>query len=103
MIKLKYIDDFLENGDSKIEDLIKYKDCNERLHVNGDVKHLTNIIYNKIYQLLPNLILKSCRKMLSISVNFHTNESDRNLIDSKVMDRDIKINLILDRKILNEE
>jgi len=31
---------------------------NERLHVNGDVKHITNIIYNKIYQLTSNLILK---------------------------------------------
>lgn len=35
-----------------------WENFNERLHVNGDVKHLTNIIYNKIYQLLPNLILK---------------------------------------------
>ena len=35
----------------------------------------------------------------SISFNFHTNESDIILIDSKVMNRDIKINLILDRKI----
>ena len=31
---------------------------NERYHVNQDVKHLTNLIYNKIYQLVPNLILK---------------------------------------------
>jgi len=35
-----------------------WENFNEKLHVNGDVKHLTNIIYNKIYQLLPNLILK---------------------------------------------
>jgi hypothetical protein len=31
---------------------------NEKHHVNQDVRHLTNLIYNKIYQLLPNLILK---------------------------------------------
>jgi len=36
---------------------VKYLDeFNERFHVNQDVKHLTNIIYNKIYQLVPNLI-----------------------------------------------
>lgn len=40
--------------------LIKYEEfkINERYHVNQDVKHLTNLIYNKIYQLIPNLILK---------------------------------------------
>lgn len=38
---------------------MKYlKQYNERFHVNNDVKHLTSIIYNKIYQLIPNLILK---------------------------------------------
>ncbi len=31
---------------------------NEKFHVNSDVKHMTTIIYNKIYQLIPNLILK---------------------------------------------
>lgn len=31
---------------------------NEKHHVNGDVRHLTNLIYNKIYQLIPNLIFK---------------------------------------------
>ena len=35
-----------------------WENFNERLHVNSDVKHLTNIIYDKIYQLIPNLILK---------------------------------------------
>ena len=34
------------------------KNFNEKLHVNNDVKHLTNIIYNKIYHLIPKLILK---------------------------------------------
>lgn len=40
--------------------LVKYKEfkINERYHVSQDVKHLTNIIYNKIYQLIPNLIIK---------------------------------------------
>lgn len=40
--------------------LIKYENfkINEKYHVNQDVKHLTNLIYNKIYQLVPNLILK---------------------------------------------
>jgi len=40
--------------------LVKYDDfkINERYHVSQDVKHLTNLIYNKIYQLIPNLILK---------------------------------------------
>lgn len=33
------------------------KQFNEKFHVNQDVKHLTTIIYNKIYQLLPKLIL----------------------------------------------
>ena len=33
------------------------KKFNEKLHVNNDVKHLTNIIYDKIYQLIPKLIL----------------------------------------------
>ena len=38
---------------------MKYlKSFNEKFHVNSDVKHLTSIIYNKIYQLIPNLILK---------------------------------------------
>jgi hypothetical protein len=31
---------------------------NEKHHVNQDVRHLTNLIYNKIYQLIPNLIIK---------------------------------------------
>jgi hypothetical protein len=39
-------------------------EINEKYHVSQDVKHLTNIIYNKIYQLVPNLILK---KELTIS------------------------------------
>lgn len=40
--------------------IIKYDKfkINERYHVNQDVKHLTNIIYNKVYQLINNLILK---------------------------------------------
>lgn len=40
--------------------LSKYKEfkINERYHVSQDVKHLTNLIYNKIYQLVPNLILR---------------------------------------------
>jgi hypothetical protein len=40
--------------------LIKYENfkINEKYHVSQDVKHLTNIIYSKIYQLIPNLILK---------------------------------------------
>jgi len=40
--------------------LAKYDEfkINERYHVSQDVKHLTNLIYNKIYQLIPNLILK---------------------------------------------
>jgi hypothetical protein len=40
--------------------LIKYDNfkINERYHISQDVKHLTNLIYNKIYQLVPNLILK---------------------------------------------
>lgn len=29
---------------------------NERFHVNQDNRHLTNLIYNKIYQLIPKLI-----------------------------------------------
>ena len=33
-------------------------EINEKYHVSQDVKHLTNIIYSKIYQLVPNLILK---------------------------------------------
>ena len=43
-----------------MEKLVKYDDfkINERYHVSQDVKHLTNLIYNKIYQLIPNLILK---------------------------------------------
>jgi hypothetical protein len=42
--------------------------------------------------------------MLSISVNFHIDESDRNLIDSKAMNRDIKLNILLDTdyKKINE-
>jgi len=40
--------------------LVKYDyfKINERYHVSQYVKHLTNLIYNKIYQLIPNLILK---------------------------------------------
>ena len=40
--------------------LVKYGEfkINERYHVSQDVKHLTNIIYNKIYQLIPNLTIK---------------------------------------------
>jgi hypothetical protein len=40
--------------------LVRYDEfrINERYHVSQDVKHLTNLIYNKIYQLIPNLILK---------------------------------------------
>jgi len=38
---------------------MKYlKPFNEKFHVNSDVKHLTSIIYNKIYQLIPSLIIK---------------------------------------------
>lgn len=39
--------------------LFKYgKFVNEKHHVNQDVRHLTNLVYNKIYQLVPNLIVK---------------------------------------------
>ena len=42
-----------------MSDILKYtKFINEKHHVNQDVRHLTNLIYNKIYQLLPNLIVK---------------------------------------------
>lgn len=42
-----------------MSELLKYtKFINEKHHVNQDVRHLTNLIYNKIYQLLPNLIVK---------------------------------------------
>jgi hypothetical protein len=42
-----------------VSDILKYtKFINEKHHVNQDVRHLTNLIYNKIYQLLPNLIVK---------------------------------------------
>ena len=56
-------------------------------------------VFNKEFQWIKKRASECCRKMLSISFNFHTNESDIILIDSKVMNRDIKINLILDRKI----
>jgi hypothetical protein len=42
-----------------MRDKIKEIFINEKHHVNQDVRHLTNLIYNKIYQLLPNLIVKS--------------------------------------------
>lgn len=39
--------------------LTKYNEfINEKYHVSQDVKHLTNIIYNKIYHLIPILVLK---------------------------------------------
>ncbi len=41
----------------KFNDIYDFK-INEKYHVSQDVKHLTNIIYSKIYQLIPNLILK---------------------------------------------
>ena len=31
---------------------------NEKLHVNQHIRHLTNIIYSKVSQMIPNLILK---------------------------------------------
>ena len=65
------------------------------LNQNSDLKN----VFDKEFQWIKKIASECCRKMLSISFNFHTNESDRILIDSKVMNRDIKINLILDRKI----
>ena len=41
----------------KFNDIYDFE-INEKYHVSQDVKHLTNIIYSKIYQLVPNLILK---------------------------------------------
>ena len=41
----------------KFNDIYDFE-INEKYHVSQDVKHLTNIIYSKIYQLIPNLILK---------------------------------------------
>ena len=77
--------------DSVLDDFIK----NVILSQNSDLVS----VFNKEFQWIKKRASECCRKMLSISFNFHTNESDRILIDSKVMNRDIKINLILDRKI----
>jgi len=76
---------------SVLDDFIK----NVILNQNSDLKN----VFDKEFQWIKKRASECCRKMLSISFNFHTNESDRILIDSKVMNRDIKINLILDRKI----
>lgn len=39
--------------------VLKYGEyMNEKYHVSQDVKHLTNLIYNKIYQLVPNIMRK---------------------------------------------
>ena len=77
--------------DSVLDDFIK----NVILSQNSDLVS----VFNKEFQWIKKRASECCRKMLSISFNFHTNESDIILIDSKVMNRDIKINLILDRKI----
>jgi hypothetical protein len=42
----------------KIKKFNDISEINEKYHVSQDVRHLTNIIYSKIYQLIPNLILK---------------------------------------------
>jgi hypothetical protein len=42
----------------RIKNFNDISEINEKYHVSQDVKHLTNIIYSKIYQLIPNLILK---------------------------------------------
>jgi hypothetical protein len=39
---------------------------NEKFHVNQDVKHLTSIIYNKVYQMIPALILKKKIKIVNL-------------------------------------
>lgn len=42
-----------------MDKLTKYNEfINEKYHVSQDFKHLTNIIYNKIYHLIPSLVLK---------------------------------------------
>jgi hypothetical protein len=63
--------------------LIKYENfkINEKYHVNQDVKHLTNLIYNKIYQLVPNLILK---KEITIENLLQDNYSRINFRDDKI-------------------
>ena len=63
--------------------LINYENfkINEKYHVNQDVKHLTNLIYNKIYQLVPNLILK---KEITIENLLQDNYSRINFKDDKI-------------------
>jgi hypothetical protein len=41
----------------KFNDISDFE-INEKYHISQDVRHLTNIIYNKIYLLIPNLIIK---------------------------------------------
>jgi hypothetical protein len=48
-------------------------DINEKHHVNQDVRHLTNLIYNKIYQMVSNLI----RKKEIVIENFLQDNYDR--------------------------
>jgi len=63
--------------------LINYENfkINEKYHVNQDVKHLTNLIYNKIYQLVPNLILK---KEITIENLLQDNYSRIKFKDDKI-------------------
>jgi hypothetical protein len=80
---------------SVLDDFIK----NVILNQNSNL----GIVFNKEFDWVKKRASECCRKMLSISANFQTtNESDRNLIDSKIMDRDIKLNLILDKNKINE-
>ena len=41
-----------------IKNINEFDILNEKHHVNQNVRHLTNLIYNKIYQLVSNLIRK---------------------------------------------
>jgi hypothetical protein len=81
---------------SVLDDFIK----NVILNQNSDL----DSVFNKEFNLVKKRALNCCRNMLSISVNFHIDESDRNLIDSKAMNRDIKLNILLDTdyKKINE-
>jgi hypothetical protein len=84
---------------------------NEKHHVNQDVRHLTNLIYDKIYQLIPNLIIKKeiiIENLLQDNYNRIKFKNDkiiikigknRGSINEPIINNDIVENLIINLSI----